>query len=115
MPQLELLIFFFSFAHPALIEERGIEPMLNIHKTLGEWPVLKGDAWDENKWSWIQSVKDFRKTGYSTDYILDFSIGTDLKNTTRRIIDVRRNKCKSKSVITNSLFIFARLINHHWV
>lgn len=55
---------------------------------MGGWPVIKGDAWDENKWSWQQSVKDFRKRGYSTDYIFDFSVGTDLKNSTRRIIDI---------------------------
>lgn len=62
--------------------------MVKILESLGGWPVLKGDAWDEKSWSWIKSVKDFRKKGYSTDYILDFSVGSDLKNSTRRIIDV---------------------------
>jgi membrane metallo-endopeptidase-like protein 1 len=73
---------------PALIEERGLKPLLEIHEEMGGWPVIKGDAWDEKSWSWQQSVKDFRKRGYSTDYIFDFSVGTDLKNSTRRIIDV---------------------------
>lgn len=72
----------------ALIEERGLKPLLDIHEKLGGWPVIKGDAWDEKSWSWQKSVKDFRKLGYSTDYILDFSVGTDLKNSTRRIVDV---------------------------
>jgi neprilysin len=70
------------------IEEQGIKPMLKIHKSLGDWPVLKGDDWDEQSWTWEQSVKQFRKIGYSTDYILDFSTGPDMKNTTRRNIDV---------------------------
>ena len=71
-----------------MIEERGTKPLLNIHETLGGWPVVKGDSWDESKWNWIKSVQDFRKNGYSTDYILDFSVGTDLKNSTKRIIDI---------------------------
>jgi len=72
----------------ALIEERGLKPLVDIQEEMGGWPVVKGDAWDESKWTWQQSVKDFRKRGYSTDYIFDFSVGTDLKNSSRRIIDV---------------------------
>ncbi|CAH1722964.1 unnamed protein product [Chironomus riparius] len=71
-----------------LIEERGLKPLVDIHDEMGGWPVVKGDAWDESKWTWQQSVKDFRKRGYSTDYIFDFSVGTDLKNSSRRIIDI---------------------------
>lgn len=72
----------------ALIEERGLKPLVDIQDEMGGWPVVKGDDWDESKWTWQQSVKDFRKRGYSTDYIFDFSVGTDLKNSSRRIIDV---------------------------
>lgn len=77
---------------PGLIEERGLTPLLEIHESMGGWPVVKGDSWDEKSWTWQQSVRDFRKRGYSTDYIFDFSVGTDLKNSTRRIIDVSENK-----------------------
>ncbi|XP_063696900.1 neprilysin-2 isoform X1 [Culicoides brevitarsis] len=70
------------------IEKRGTEPLIKIHKSLGGWPVIEGDDWDESKWSWTKSVKDFRARGYSADYILDFSVGTDLKNSSRRIIDI---------------------------
>lgn len=76
----------------ALIEERGLSPLLDIHESMGGWPVVKGDSWDEKSWTWQQSVKNFRKRGYSTDYILDFSVGTDLKNSTRRIVDVSEMK-----------------------
>ncbi|XP_053693911.1 neprilysin-2-like isoform X1 [Sabethes cyaneus] len=70
------------------IEEKGTKPLLDILDTLGGWPVLKGDQWDsDSSWSWVKSVKDFRQQGYSTDYFFDFSVGTDLKNSTRRIID----------------------------
>lgn len=72
-----------------LIEERGLEPLFNITDALGGWPVVKGDQWDsKSEWSWTWAVKEFRKVGYSMDYIFDFSIGIDLKKSTSRIIDV---------------------------
>lgn len=73
----------------SLIEERGLKPLFNITDKLGGWPVVVGDAWDdESAWSWTWAVKEFRKVGYSMDYIFDFSIGVDLKKSTSRIIDV---------------------------
>jgi predicted metalloendopeptidase len=72
----------------SLIEERGIAPLLKIHKELGGWPVLVGDSWDEKSWSWIQSVKNFRKIGYSIDYIIDFSVNVNFKESTHRVIDL---------------------------
>ena len=71
-----------------MIEERGTKPLLDIHESLGGWPVVKGDSWNESKWTWTKTVKDFRKYGYSTDYIFDFSVETDPKNSTKKIIDI---------------------------
>lgn len=73
----------------SLIEERGLKPLFDITDTLGGWPVVKGDDWDNrSEWTWTSAVKMFRKIGYSMDYIFDFSIGIDLKKSTSRIIDV---------------------------
>lgn len=72
-----------------IIEEKGLKPFVSIADSLGGWPVVKGDRWDdESSWNWIQAVKEFRKVGYSMDYIFDFSIGIDLKESLKRIIDV---------------------------
>lgn len=72
-----------------LIEERGLKPLTSITDKLGGWPVVLGDKWDpKSEWSWTWAVKEFRKVGYSMDYIFDFSIGIDLKKSTSRIIDV---------------------------
>lgn len=77
----------------SLIEERGIEPLKVISESLGGWPVVKGDSWDErSSWTWVQSIKDFRKIGYKTGYILDFSVGTDDKNSLSRAIHVIKLK-----------------------
>lgn len=75
----------------SLIEERGLKPLVDITNELGGWPVVTGDRWDDkSEWTWIEAVKDFRKVGYSMDYIFDFSVGIDLKNSTSRTIDVSK-------------------------
>ena len=61
-------------------------------KKLGGWPVLEKD-WNEGEFSWKDSVYKFRKEGFSVDYFIDFSVTTDLKNTTVRIIDVSIYRC----------------------
>ncbi|CAL7951565.1 unnamed protein product [Xylocopa violacea] len=71
-----------------VIEEQGLKPLLDILKNLGGWPVLEGDQWDEDAFNWTESVYKFRKMGYSVDYFIDFSVGVDLKNSTKRIIDL---------------------------
>lgn len=64
----------FYFCHKtAHIEQRGTKPLIDIHKSLGGWPVIEGDSWDESQWSWTKSVKDFRARGYSADYIRKLS------------------------------------------
>lgn len=73
----------------AVIEQQGLNPLLNILQKLGGWPVLEGDQWNENDFNWKESVYKFREMGYSVDYFIDFSIGVDLKNSTKRTIDVR--------------------------
>lgn len=72
-----------------LIEERGLKPLLNILERFGGWPVIEGDEWNDNgDWGWTWAIKQFRKVGYSMDYIFDFSIGIDLQKTVSRVIDV---------------------------
>ncbi|XP_068624947.1 neprilysin-2 [Battus philenor] len=70
------------------IEARGVEPLLKMLKRLGGWPVLEGDSWIPQSFSWDESVYRFRDAGYSVDYFFDFSISVDVKNSTKRIIDL---------------------------
>ena len=71
-----------------LIEEIGLGPLKETLKQMGGWPVLEGYAWKEDSFSWIETVYMFRKHGYSTDYLIDFSIVTDSKNSSWRVIDI---------------------------
>lgn len=77
------------YLFPALIESLGPKPIKQIAEKLGGWPVIVGDSWDsDNTWTWQETTKKFRRLGFSMDYVVDFSIGVDLKNSTKRIIDV---------------------------
>lgn len=77
-----------------LIEADGLTTIKEILKEMGGWPVLEGDMWNEGEFDWRRSVYKFRKTGYSVDYFIDFSVGIDLKNSTRRIIDVSNDEAE---------------------
>lgn len=70
------------------IEKQGLGPIKAMLKNLGGWPVLEGEEWNEADFTWKDSVYKFKTAGYSVDYFIDFSISTDLKNTTTRAIDV---------------------------
>jgi len=70
------------------IEEVGLDPLKTMLKQMGGWPVLEGNTWDETKFNWIDTVYTFRSQGYSTDYLIDFSIVTDSKNSSWRVIDI---------------------------
>lgn len=79
---------FQSCMNTELITDLGLQPLKNILKSLGGWPVLEGAAWSPEGFKWYESVYKFRKQGYSIDYLVDFSVTTDLKNSSYRILDL---------------------------
>lgn len=74
------------------IQTDGLKTIKEILTRLGGWPVLDGDNWDENSFDWKKAIYKFRETGYSVDYLIDFSVSIDLKNSTQRVIDVSIRK-----------------------
>lgn len=70
------------------IEERGLSPLKDIYGKLGGFPAVLSDSWDEASWNWENVLKLIRDMGYSTDYLIDFSVDTDLKNSSRHLINV---------------------------
>ena len=77
----------------ATIEERGTIPVDNVLTAMGGWPVVLAQGnWNENDWSWQQSVAWSRSFGYSVSYFLSFSVSTDNKDTTKRIIRVSKSR-----------------------
>eukprot|EP00092_Neocalanus_flemingeri_P037441 GFUD01040769.1.p1 GENE.GFUD01040769.1~~GFUD01040769.1.p1 ORF type:complete len:795 (-),score=190.06 GFUD01040769.1:142-2526(-) len=70
------------------IEERGLAPLTSVLKRLGGWPLLEGNSWNKEEFKWYDMVYRFRDLGYSVDYLVDFSVTTDLKNSSWRVLDV---------------------------
>jgi len=70
------------------IEERGFTPVLSVLKRMGGWPLLEGTDWDQDGFKWYEMVYKFRDVGYSVDYLVDFSVTTDLKNSSWRTLDL---------------------------
>merc|ERR1712226_71520 len=59
---------------------------LSLLRDLGGWPVIEGDGWKESEFDWKELTYKFRERGYSVDMLVDFSIGSDLKDSENRII-----------------------------
>ncbi|XP_042232177.1 neprilysin-2-like isoform X3 [Homarus americanus] len=70
------------------IKKHGLEPLKGILKKMGGWPVLEGDTWKPSAFQWTSNIYINRQLGYSLDYIFDFSVTTNIKNSTWRIIDI---------------------------
>ncbi|XP_018009276.1 neprilysin-2 [Hyalella azteca] len=70
------------------IAEQGLQPLKDILREMGGWPAVEGAAWGHNRFDWVQNVYINRRLGYSVDYLLDFSVTTNIKNSTWRIIDI---------------------------
>jgi len=70
-----------------VIEELEITPVESVINMMGGWPVLDNN-WDPSTWTWPRSVELSRENGYSVSYFLSFSVSTDNKNSSRRIIRI---------------------------
>ena len=71
-----------------IIEERGVAPLINVLKAMGGWPLLEGPNWNKEGFKWYEMVYRFRDMGYSVDYLVDFSVTTNLKNSSWRVLDL---------------------------
>lgn len=77
----------------SIIETRGIKPLADILEAFGGWPVVKGDLWCDKNFDWVEVVKRFRRMGLDTNVIFALSVVTDLKNSTKRVLDVSNSDC----------------------
>ncbi|XP_043483736.1 neprilysin-2 isoform X2 [Leptopilina heterotoma] len=86
------------------INQKGLQPVKDIVRNLGGWPILDGNSWLEGDFEWKQSVKKFRHQGFSVDYFFDFSINIDFKNSTKRVLDIDQTSLSvSREYLTKGL------------
>lgn len=71
-----------------IIEERGIKPLADILEAFGGWPVVKGELWSDKDFNWVEIVKRLRRMGLEINVIFALSVVTDLRNSTKRVLDV---------------------------
>jgi hypothetical protein len=75
------------------IEEKGLEPFKAVLRSLGGWPVLDKEEWDDTKFTWEKSIyKTFTLAGYTNVYFITFSITSNPKNNTINSITVSKSK-----------------------
>lgn len=43
------------------VNEHGREPILNVIKAIGHWPMVQGKSWDDSKWEWKDAILKLRK------------------------------------------------------
>lgn len=71
-----------------MIEQLGLEPIKETLNRLGGWPVTKSN-WSDFQWSWQKIVQDLELViGYPTNFVFEIGVGTDQKNTSKRILTV---------------------------
>ena len=72
----------------ALIDQNGLTPLLDRLKSLGGWPVLDGDKWQDTKFDWIQAIYIRRNLGYSVNSFIVLSVDADVKNNSKYVLGV---------------------------
>ncbi|XP_057336235.1 neprilysin-2-like [Microplitis mediator] len=54
------------------VGQQTLDLMKNIMKSLGNWPVLEADKWNESGFNWIDFTGEAKKFGYNLNYFLDW-------------------------------------------
>ncbi|KAL7648768.1 UNVERIFIED_CONTAM: hypothetical protein RMT77_000675 [Armadillidium vulgare] len=68
------------------IESLGVTPLKTLLSQLGGWPVLEGEAWNEEGFDWVELMAKLRK--YNNDILLSEWVGADVTNSSNHIIQL---------------------------
>lgn len=60
---------------------------MNLHESLGGWPVVEDNKWNETSWTWQNVVKELNKLGWN-NFLFSISIEMDPFRTTNNVIMV---------------------------
>lgn len=74
-----------------MIEKLQLKPIKALQKLMGGWPVIDNE-WNEGSWSWQKMVKDLEKIGFPANFVFELTLGSDVKNTSKRTLGVRFDK-----------------------
>ena len=75
----------------AAIENYGVDPVREAMDSLGGWPVVVGDNWDNTTFDWIDVTERIRKLGFRADMFVQFKVIADVLNNTKKVLFVSSN------------------------
>lgn len=78
----------FLFPHAAQIRKIGDQPLRDILKSLGGWPVIEPNWKPPNRT--IENLMGVLRKDYSELVLMELYVGTDDKNSSLNILQVRR-------------------------
>ena len=81
------------------IETLGLIPLKFMLRKFRGWPVLMGKYWNERSFDWEKLIFKFRENGLGVNYLIDFFIYTDIKNTNQRAIYIDQPGLKTTKFI----------------
>lgn len=70
------------------VEALGLEPFNEILQKIGGWPAVEGEKWNETGFDWIESIRQMRNIGLTTNYLFATTVGAHLKNSSTRSLRV---------------------------
>ncbi|XP_043288930.1 neprilysin-2-like [Venturia canescens] len=66
----------------------GFKPLLQQLEKFGGWPVLLGDAWNENEFNWVETIYKLRNSGNPFFQLIASGVVLDVKNNSRYVIAI---------------------------
>ncbi|XP_058810376.1 neprilysin-2-like isoform X2 [Phymastichus coffea] len=82
--------YYLSCLNKSSIESQGLKPLQTILNKLGGWPVVLGDTWKGENFSWIETDELIRSLGYTPKYIFQPFVMRDMDNPSKNILYIRR-------------------------
>lgn len=64
------------------------QKVLPLLESLGGWPVMLGDSWEEKSFNWLNWTSDFRKNGLEYNIFHYIYVDLDMKNTSRHVLHI---------------------------
>ncbi|KAK0081181.1 hypothetical protein PV325_012626 [Microctonus aethiopoides] len=71
------------------IDKEGLEPLLQLFKRLGGWPVIEGDQWNDKTWTWNDFTNQCRENGITESLFVDLSLEPSPIDSKQQIINVQ--------------------------
>lgn len=80
--------FYKSCMDEASIEKRGVQPLIDLTKSYGGWPVIEGNQWNESSWNWYDVYKKMFVGGLNLSPLFQLKISPSLVNSTLNRLNV---------------------------